>query len=157
MKVIRMVGPNGGGIFSEMMWSTCCGDIDSSRHPLPEGDATFFNDARRFGSEEKVKDLYRVDGDSLSWVPYSRLWNNENCNLLFAFKDRDQFLSWVYDPIWRQALHEAGAVLKILEVDERYCIIGDSQIVFIEGEETEIATVDFLHFEHNNDEVYGDV
>lgn len=151
MQVIRMVAPNGRGIYDQCFWSEYCGGVDWENHPLPEDDGKFVSDITRFifvpEILDRLEEYYGPNYKLTNMAFTTRIFEAKTMNLLFGFVNRDQYLRWMYDPQWKEALDNAGCVLKIFDVPDEFCIVGDSQVVFLEDKATEIDTVDFFYFD----------
>lgn len=113
MRVLRLEGKNGESLYrhnpndpKDAIWVRCCDNEFDDNHPIPQNDHRLMD----------------------------RIWNSRYMvpELHFAFCDKDQYLAWVYNPVWRKNLCEE-AVLRVYEVPDRYCFRGDTQACFDMG------------------------
>lgn len=60
----------------------------------------------------------------------------------FCFASLDQFRAWFYKGEWRSALKADGCSLSVYELDPQYVCAGDSQAIFVAGNEKLIEKID---------------
>ncbi len=114
MRVLRLEGANGESIYrdwmpapreNETLWTASCGDdVGGNNHPTPYMD-------------DRLHDNIII---SPYFVPH----------LHFGFLDREQYLAWVFNPVWCKNLADLGVVLRVYEVPREYLFIGDHQVAF---------------------------
>lgn len=123
MRVYRLEGANGESIYRDWMpepranktlWTAACGsDNGSDNHPVPHNDQPFHR--------------------ALIHSPYMVY------DLHFGFLTRDQYLAWVFNPVWRQNLTDLGVVLRVYEVPLKYLFIGTHQVGFVKDKAEVVA------------------
>lgn len=130
MIILRVVNGNGDGMYSfcpklcSSLWNEATnGADDDILHPLPDG-----------------KMLVEID----------KIRIIDGCIPRFGFRNKRQFLRWVYDPDWRTKMAELGGVLRVYEVPSDFVVQSNEQAVFSEEHATLLEELPVDIFDRND-------
>lgn len=157
--VYRLENSDGSGVYHCNAWSRCCGgSFSSDTHPMPFHDDIMVSNFNDFF--DQIKSEYDIDIEE-SLLNFSAYSNYQQFLFIydgalskvdgrrasrFGFESIESLKRWVFDPDWRSALSEYGIQISVYEIEERFVLYGESQLIFLkeQGKLVDILDVDLI-------------